>query len=67
MTRIAIATLTMNPALDITTSADIVRHTDKIRCGAATYDAGGGWDVPPLPVQVARSAETMWLSSRRSV
>ena len=37
-----IVTLTMNPALDITTSADHVRPTDKIRCRAARYDAGGG-------------------------
>lgn len=32
----------MNPALDITTSADVVRPTDKIRCAGARYDAGGG-------------------------
>ena len=38
----AIVTLTMNPALDITTNADIVRHTVKIRCDGARYDAGGG-------------------------
>ena len=56
MTRIAIATLTMNPALDITTSADIVRHTDKIRCGAATYDAGGGG------INVARFARVLGAS-----
>jgi 6-phosphofructokinase 2 len=37
-----IVTLTMNPALDICTNADVVRPTDKIRCGAARYDAGGG-------------------------
>ncbi len=37
-----ITTLTMNPALDITTSADVVRPTDKIRCATARYDAGGG-------------------------
>ncbi|CAN5852019.1 1-phosphofructokinase family hexose kinase [soil metagenome] len=39
---VVIATLTMNPALDITTSADIVRPTDKIRCNDARYDPGGG-------------------------
>ncbi|MBE1546455.1 6-phosphofructokinase 2 [Mycobacterium sp. OAS707] len=38
----SIVTLTMNPALDICTNADRVRPTDKIRCGAAQYDAGGG-------------------------
>ena len=32
----------MNPALDISTDAEVVRPTDKIRCGAARYDAGGG-------------------------
>jgi len=37
-----IVTLTMNPALDISTNADVVRATNKIRCGAARYDAGGG-------------------------
>src|SRR5689334_784911 len=38
----AIVTLTMNPALDISTNADVVRATNKIRCGTARYDAGGG-------------------------
>lgn len=38
----AIVTLTMNPALDVSADADVVRPTDKIRCGAARYDAGGG-------------------------
>jgi 6-phosphofructokinase 2 len=37
-----IVTLTMNPALDITTDAPLVRPTDKIRCGGVRYDAGGG-------------------------
>lgn len=32
----------MNPALDVSTDADVVRPTDKIRCGRARYDAGGG-------------------------
>jgi 6-phosphofructokinase 2 len=32
----------MNPALDISTDADVVRPTDKVRCGVARYDAGGG-------------------------
>ncbi len=38
----SIVTLTMNPALDITTAADRVRPTEKIRCQNARYDAGGG-------------------------
>lgn len=37
-----IVTLTMNPALDITTSTDVVHSTDKLRCAAARYDPGGG-------------------------
>ncbi len=49
----AIVTLTMNPALDITTNADIVRHTDKIRCEGARYDAGGGG------INVARFARAL--------
>jgi 6-phosphofructokinase 2 len=32
----------MNPALDITTTADRVRPTEKVRCHGARYDAGGG-------------------------
>ncbi|MDA0252600.1 MAG: 1-phosphofructokinase family hexose kinase, partial [Actinobacteria bacterium] len=32
----------MNPALDITTSTESVRPTDKLRCAAARYDPGGG-------------------------
>ncbi|MGV0602549.1 1-phosphofructokinase family hexose kinase, partial [Mycolicibacterium pulveris] len=42
MTTPRIVTLTMNPALDIATSADAVRPTEKIRCGSARYDPGGG-------------------------
>jgi 6-phosphofructokinase 2 len=38
----SIVTLTMNPALDITTDAEVVRHTDKIRTTEARYDPGGG-------------------------
>lgn len=37
-----IVTLTMNPALDITTDAELVRPTSKIRCTGDRYDAGGG-------------------------
>src|SRR3984885_9128803 len=37
-----IVTLTMNPALDITTDTDQVIHTDKMRCGLPRYDPGGG-------------------------
>jgi 6-phosphofructokinase 2 len=48
-----IVTLTMNPALDIVTSADQVRPTDKIRCSGARYDAGGGG------INVARVASVL--------
>lgn len=50
--RATIVTLTMNPALDITTSADRVLPTDKIRCRGTRYDPGGGG------INVARVART---------
>ena len=37
-----IATLTMNPSLDITTSVDKVRPTEKLRTGPLRHDPGGG-------------------------
>jgi 6-phosphofructokinase 2 len=40
--RPAIVTLTMNPALDITTGAEHVVPTDKVRCHSVRYDPGGG-------------------------
>ncbi|MBN3508684.1 1-phosphofructokinase family hexose kinase [Mycolicibacterium septicum] len=49
----AIVTLTMNPALDITSDADIVRPTDKIRCSGTRYDPGGGG------INVARVAHVL--------
>ncbi len=51
-----IVTLTMNPALDITTNADVVRATDKIRCAGARYDPGGGG------INVARFAHVLGAS-----
>lgn len=53
MTTPRIVTLTMNPALDIATSADAVRPTEKIRCGSARYDPGGGG------INVARVAHVL--------
>lgn len=47
-----IVTLTMNPALDITTGTEQVRHADKIRCGPARHDPGGAG------INVARVAAT---------
>lgn len=37
-----IITLTMNPSVDVSTSVERIVPEDKLRCGAATYDAGGG-------------------------
>ncbi|RYE04322.1 MAG: 1-phosphofructokinase family hexose kinase [Sphingomonadales bacterium] len=37
-----IVTLTLNPALDVTTCTDKVRHTHKLRCTAPHFDPGGG-------------------------
>lgn len=37
-----ILTLTMNPALDVSTSTDKVTDTHKLRCAAAHYHPGGG-------------------------
>lgn len=54
--RSLVVTLTMNPALDITTHAPQVRPTDKIRCHGARYDAGGGG------INVARFAQVLGTS-----
>ncbi|MGC1173003.1 1-phosphofructokinase family hexose kinase, partial [Polaromonas sp.] len=37
-----ILTITMNPALDVSTSTDKVRDTHKLRCAAAQFHPGGG-------------------------
>jgi 6-phosphofructokinase 2 len=54
--RATIVTLTMNPALDITTSIDRVRPTDKLRCRGARHDPGGGG------INVARVAHVLGAS-----
>ncbi len=51
-----IVTLTMNPALDITTHTDRVIPTDKVRCGLPRYDPGGGG------INVARIAHVLGAS-----
>ncbi|SOX54377.1 phosphofructokinase [Mycobacterium ahvazicum] len=51
--RAQIVTLTMNPALDITTSVDVVRPTEKLRCATQRYDPGGGG------INVARIAHVL--------
>jgi sugar/nucleoside kinase (ribokinase family) len=48
-----IVTLTMNPALDITTGAQHVGPTDKVRCHGVRYDPGGGG------INVARIARVL--------
>lgn len=48
-----IVTLTMNPALDIATSAEAVMPTDKVRCGPPRHDPGGGG------INVARVVKTL--------
>jgi 6-phosphofructokinase 2 len=54
--RATIVTLTMNPALDITTSVERVRPTDKLRCRGARHDPGGGG------INVARIARALGAS-----
>ena len=51
-----IVTLTMNPALDVTTDTDRVIPTDKMRCGVPRYDPGGGG------INVARIAHVLGAS-----
>lgn len=48
-----IATLTMNPALDLSTETPRVEALHKIRCGPARYDPGGGG------INVARVVKTL--------
>ncbi|MDR3659858.1 MAG: 1-phosphofructokinase family hexose kinase [Mycobacterium sp.] len=52
-----IVTVTMNPALDIATSTDVVMPTDKMRCGSARYDPGGGG------INVARVVQALGASA----
>lgn len=39
---LSVATLTLNPALDLSTSTERVFPTEKLRCGSPRYDPGGG-------------------------
>jgi 6-phosphofructokinase 2 len=48
-----IVAITMNPALDISTSTEAVVQTHKLRCATARYDPGGG------AINVAREARTL--------
>lgn len=49
----AIATLTLNPALDLSTATDAVVPTHKLRCAVPRFDPGGGG------VNVARVVRTL--------
>ena len=49
----AIVTLTMNPALDIATTTDIIEPVHKLRCSEPRYDPGGGG------INVARAAHLL--------
>lgn len=51
--RPTIVTLTMNPALDISTTTDRVHHTSKVRCHGVRHDPGGGG------INVARIAHVL--------
>jgi 6-phosphofructokinase 2 len=52
-----IVTLTMNPALDIATSADRIVPDHKLRCETPRYDAGGGG------INVARALHAMGMNA----
>ena len=62
----SIVTLTMNPALDITTDADVVRPTEKIRCAGVRYDPGGGGvNVAQVAHNLGASVSAMFPCGRR--
>lgn len=42
MANLPILTVTLNPALDVTTSVDRLQPQHKLRCSTPRYDAGGG-------------------------
>lgn len=52
-----IVTLTLNPSVDGSAEADVVRHTHKIRTSNERYDPGGGG------INVARVVEELGLSA----
>ncbi|MCB2089582.1 MAG: 1-phosphofructokinase family hexose kinase [Sphingomonadaceae bacterium] len=58
-----IATLTMNPTIDVAYDVGEVRHTHKMRCSAAQYDPGGGGiNVARVFVRLGGYAECYYLS-----
>jgi 6-phosphofructokinase 2 len=56
-----ILTLTLNPALDITTSTEKLLPQRKLRCSSPRYDAGGGG------VNVSRAIKELGGTSRAFV
>ena len=61
-----VVTLTMNPALDMSTSVERVESRHKLRCGPAVFDPGGGEGFDPVPEQLPgnASAVTPWRYAR---
>ncbi|MDR3476321.1 MAG: 1-phosphofructokinase family hexose kinase [Devosia sp.] len=61
MATASILTITLNPALDVTTSVGQVRPQQKLRCGTPRYDTGGGG------VNVSRAIKELGGESRMFV
>jgi 6-phosphofructokinase 2 len=61
MSNASILTITLNPALDVTTSVGAVRPQQKLRCGPPRYDPGGGG------VNVSRAIKELGGESRMFV
>ena len=58
-----ILTLTMNPALDVSTSIDKVLPTHKLRCAtAATHPGGGGINVARVMHRLGSDCEALYLA-----
>jgi len=58
-----IATLTMNPTIDVSYAVDAVRHTHKMRTGEEAYaPGGGGINVARVYVRLAGMARCFYLS-----
>ncbi len=60
---VAIATLTLNPAIDGSSEADAVRHTHKIRTSNERFDPGGGGiNVARVLARLGSEVETVYLA-----
>jgi hypothetical protein len=59
----AIATLTLNPSIDGSSEAELVRHTHKIRTAAERFDPGGGGiNVARVLSRLGGDVEAMYLA-----